>query len=155
MRIQTVFKLFLFVALSVFSANAHAGGSKVEAVIAVDKETKPATTFNAKVSKLYAFFRSNGTHEGDKLRAVWIAVDVGDAAPKNFKIDEASLTADQDNFYGAFSLSKPNKGWPVGQYRVDIYQGDELATSAKFSIKSNKAKDEESDDESSDDDSSD
>ena len=146
---KTLLKLIPLVAAAAFVAQAHAGKSKVEAAIAVDQETKPATTFAANVPELYAFFRSTGTHEGDKLRGVWIAVDVGDAAPANTKIDESTLTADQDDFYGAFSLTKPTKGWPVGKYRVDIYNGDELATSVKFTIKAGKAQDAEN--ESSDD----
>jgi hypothetical protein len=149
---KTLLKLIPLVAAAAFVAQAHAGTSKIEAAIAVDQDTKPATTFAANVSKLYAFFKSKGTHQGDKLRGVWIAEDVGDDTPKNYKIDEANLTADQDDFYGAFSLTKPTKGWPVGKYRVDIYNGDELATSVQFTIKAGKAHDadEESSDDSSD-----
>ena len=127
---------------------ARAGDAKVEAVIAVDKDTRPTTTFAADVPKLYAFFRTKGTETGDKLRGVWIAEDVGDAAPENTKIDESALTADQDDFYGAFSLSKPTKGWPVGKYRVEIYNGDELATTVRFTIKAGKAEKKTSEDES-------
>lgn len=124
----------------------HAGDAKVEAAIAVDQDTKPATSFAADVPKLYAFFKTKGTEKGEKLRGVWIAEDVGEAAPSNTKIDEATLTADQDDFYGAFSLSKPNKGWPVGKYRVEIYDGDELATTVQFTIG---AKKRDSEDDSS------
>lgn len=149
---KTLLKLTAILATAVLVAQVHAGKYKIEAAIAVDQETKPTTTFASNVSKLYTFFRSTGTHEGDKLRGVWIAVDVGDAAPANTKIDEATLTADQDDFYGAFSLTKPTKGWPVGKYRVDIYNGDELATSVTFTIKAGKvqsnAEDESSDDSS-------
>jgi hypothetical protein len=134
----------------IWASMTQAGNPKVEAAIAKDKDTKPATTFSADIPKLYAFFRSKGTEKGDKLRGVWIAEDVGDAAPKQTKIDEAMLTADEDDFYGAFSLTKPTKGWPVGKYKVEIYLGDELATTAKFSIKAGKS-DENSDDESKED----
>ena len=127
----------------------QAGNPKVEAAIAKDKDTKPATTFPADIPKLYAFFRSKGTEKGDILRGVWIAEDVGDAAPKQTKIDEATLTADENDFYGAFSLTKPTKGWPAGKYKVEIYLGDELATTAKFSIKAGKS--ENSDDEAKED----
>jgi outer membrane usher protein FimD/PapC len=65
---------------------------------------------------------------------VWIADDVGSAAPANTKIDESTLEADQDDYYGAFSLSKPTAGWPVGSYHVDIYLNDKLATTAHFTI---------------------
>ena len=139
--------LALLIMTAICASVALAGKAKVEAAMAVDKDTKPTTTFTADVPKLYAFFRSKGTQTGDKLRGVWIAEDVGDAAPKKTKIDEATLTADENDFYGAFSLTKPTKGWPAGKYRVDIYVGDELATTAKFTIKS----DEDSEDESKDD----
>jgi len=112
----------------------RADAPKVESVIAVDENTKPTDTFAPTTPKLNAFFRSTGTAKGDKWRGVWIAEDVGSAAPANTKIDEGTLTADQDNFYGAFSLSKPTAGWPLGKYRVEIYVNDQLATTVKFSI---------------------
>jgi len=120
--------------LAVGSMAARADGPTVEAAIAVDTDTKPATSFSTKTPKLYAFFKSTGTAKGDTFRGVWIAEDVGDAAPANTKIDESSLPADQDNYYGAFSLSKPDKGWPPGKYRVEIYVNDQLATTANFTI---------------------
>jgi hypothetical protein len=130
----------LFVSL-ICASVSYAGEGKVEAAIAVDQDTRPATTFAPDVPKLYAFFKTQGTEKGEKLRGVWIAEDVGNAAPANTKIDEATLTADQNDFFGAFSLSKPNKGFPVGKYRVEIYDGDELATTVKFTISSKPAKD--------------
>jgi len=128
-----------------------AGEMTVEAVVAVDKDTKPTTTFSADVPQIYCFFRTKGSEKGDKLRAVWIADDVGDAAPADTKIDEASLTADQENYFGAFSLSKPTKGWPVGKYHVDIYNGDDVGTTVKFSIKGGKASAKADEDEDSED----
>ena len=139
----------LLIATMICASTTQAGNPKVEAAIAKDKDTKPATTFPADIPKLYAFFRSKGTEKGDILRGVWIAEDVGDAAPKQTKIDEATLTADENDFYGAFSLTKPTKGWPAGKYKVEIYLGDELATTAKFSIKAGKSED--SDDEAKED----
>jgi hypothetical protein len=127
--------LAVVVAMLVCSFYVQAGDMEVEVVLAKDKDSKPTDTFEPTVPKVYAFFKTKGSSKGDKLHAVWIAEDVGDAAPENTKIDEATLTADQDNFYGAFSLSKPTKGWPKGAYRVDLYNGDEVAASAKFTIK--------------------
>lgn len=135
--------------------HAQAGYPKVEAAIAKDKDTKPAEAFSADIPKLYAFFRTKGTEKGDKLRGVWIAEDVGDVAPDDTKIDEATLTADQDDFYGAFSITKPTKGWPPGKYRVEIYSGDDLATTVKFTITAGKSKKDSDDDDESDEESSD
>jgi hypothetical protein len=147
---KTVLKVAVVVAVAFCAAEVYAGKLKVEAAIAKDMDTKPARTFVADVPKLYAFFRTSGSKAGDTLRGVWIAEDVGAAAPKETKIDEATLTADENDFYGAFSLTKPTKGWPVGEYRVEIYAGDQLATTVKFTITAGKS-DEESEDESKND----
>jgi len=147
--------LALLLAVTVCLEQTRAGAPKIEAVTAKDQDPKPTNAFAADTAKLYTFFRSTDTKAGDKIRSVWIADDVGEAAPKGTKIDEATLTADKDNFNGAFSMTKPDKGWPVGQYHVDIYDGDQLATSVTFSIiagkaeqKSDKANDDDDDDDS-------
>src|SRR4051794_3540010 len=85
--------------------NAYAGDLKVEATTAKNEDSEPSDTFDTKVKKIYAFFTTEGSTKGDKLRAVWIAEDVGDAADPNTTIDEATITCDKDNFVGAFSLS--------------------------------------------------
>src|SRR5690242_10295537 len=94
--------LAVVVAMLICTLYAHAGDMEVDVVLAKDKDSKPTDTFDPTVPKVYAFFKTKGSTKGDKLRGVWIAQDVGDAAPENTKIDEATLTADQDNFYGAF-----------------------------------------------------
>ena len=116
------------------AAPASSANPVVQSAIAKDSDTPPATTFASDVPKLYAFFKSSGTRKGDTFRAVWIAEDVGAAAPKETKIDEATLAADADDFGAAFSISKPTNGWPVGTYRTEIHLGDKLASTAKFSI---------------------
>jgi hypothetical protein len=134
----------LFVLLVMMSASVlHAQSLKVEAIMAEGPDSKPATAFARDVPKLYAFFRSEGTHAGDKFRGVWIADDVGSAAEKETTIDQAILTADSDNFYGAFSLTKPTKGWPAGKYHVDIYLNDKIAVSPEFTIRAATEKEDE------------
>ena len=129
-------KLIALLLLSLTCAMpAFAGDVKVRVAIAVDGNTKPATVFASSVPKLYAYFLTEGTEKGDKIRGVWIAEDTNGAAPANYKIDESSLQGDKDNFGGGFALSKPNGGWPVGKYRVEVYVDDDLEATAKFQIK--------------------
>lgn len=133
----TRFFTSLFAALAFLpflAAPTFAGDMKVEAAIAVDGDTDPATSFTSDTPKLFAFFRTTGSKQGDELRGAWIAVDVGDAAPANTKIDEATITGDKDDFEGAFSISKPDNGWPVGDYKVEIYNGDDLVSTTEFTI---------------------
>lgn len=109
---------------------------------AVDGELKKS--FPSDVAKIYLLIEAKALKGGEKVRAAWIADDVGDAAPKKTKIDESTEAAGEGGSLGAFTLSKPDKGWPVGKYRIDIYVGDDLAKSVKFTIGSD---DEESDEE--------
>ncbi|HEV2045623.1 MAG TPA: hypothetical protein VGQ95_03390 [Chthoniobacterales bacterium] len=124
----------LLIAGIICASVARAGDVKVEVVIAVDQTAKPATTFTSDTPKLYAFYKTKGLQNGDKVRGVWIGEDVGDAAPKETKIYERTVIADGDTDDGEFSLSKPTAGWPVGKYRVEIYVGDNLITTVKFKI---------------------
>ena len=95
----------------------------------------PATEFNPDTAKIYCAWKAEGLKSGTQLRGVWIAEDVGKAAPPNFKIDEASFTSPGISAQGNFALSKPNKGFPVGKYRLEIYVGSDLAKTVPFTIK--------------------
>jgi hypothetical protein len=93
----------------------------------------PATTFPADTAMIYCTWKAEGVKVGDPARGVWIAEDVGAAAPPNYKIDEASLNLPFANA-GSFSVSKPTAGWPVGKYRLEIYLGKSLSKTVPFVI---------------------
>ena len=70
--------------------------------------------------------------KGTTLIASWIA-EKTEVAPPNYKIDSAAVTSG----IGAdatFSLSKPDNGWPAGDYRVELSINGVPAKSAKFQI---------------------
>lgn len=137
----------LLIGVMLCAAFAHAGEVEVEATMTTGPNGKEATTFAADAPKVFASFKTKGASNGDKIRGVWIADDVGDAAPKGTKIDEKTLKAEGDTEEGVFSLSKPDNGWPVGKYHFEIYVNDELVTKLNFTInaaaKSKKHSDEE------------
>ena len=128
--------LGLFIVGLVSIAAARAGEVKVDVVMMTEPEGREITAYTADAPKLYAKFKTEGLKDGDKVRGVWIADDVGDAAPAGTKIDEKTLTMDGDTDDGVFSLSQPTKGWPLGKYHIEIYVNDDLATKVKFGIKS-------------------
>ena len=76
-----------------------------------------------------------GASIGTSVKSVWIAEDVGNKAPPNYKIDEKTLALPFSNT-GSFTLSEPNNRWPVGSYRLEIYIGSTLANTLKFTVKS-------------------
>jgi hypothetical protein len=92
------------------------------------------TSFNGDFPKIYARWQGNGLSPKAKIRAVWIAEDVGAAATPNYKIDEAEVTVDRPDQFGTFTLSRPNKGWPAGKYRADFYVNDDVAEQVQFTV---------------------
>jgi hypothetical protein len=125
----------LLIAGLISIAAARGGEVKVEAVLMTAPEGREITAYTADAPKLYVIFKTKGATNGDKIRGVWIADDVGEAAPAGTKIDEKTLNMEGDTDDGVFSLSKPTKGWPLGTYHIEIYVNDDLATKVKFAIK--------------------
>jgi len=70
--------------------------------------------------------------EGERLGAIWIAEKTS-AAPPNYKIDSVEAPAEDSKEF-SFSLSKPDAGWPVGDYRVDLTINGKIAKSAHFAV---------------------
>jgi hypothetical protein len=141
----------LLAAAMLIAATARAGDVKVDAYMTTTPEDKAVTSFTADTPKLYIMFKTKGATAGDKIRAVLIAEDVGDAAPANTKVLEKTLNLEGDTEDGDFNFSKPTNGWPTGKYRVEIYVNDQLATKLEFTIKAAKSKEQSDDEESSSD----
>jgi hypothetical protein len=135
----------LLIAALVSASMAHAGNAKIEAVITTGLNADPLTTVPSNAPKVFALYKTNGVQEGDKLRGVWIADDVGNAS-KGTKMDEKTVTAEGDTEDGMFSLNKPWRGWSVGKYHIDIYVNSDLATTVKFTIKAPGSKKDSKDD---------
>lgn len=94
----------------------------------------PTTVFRPDTPKVFCVWRVEGARAGTPIRAVWIAEDSGGAAPPNYKVDESRHTL-PGTASGAFTLSKPTAGWPVGRYRLEIWLGEKLAKTLRFTVK--------------------
>jgi hypothetical protein len=113
-------------------SDAVLGEGKVDKVDGFEI-VKPATVFRPNTPQIVCVYKVEGAGLGMNTKSIWIAEDVGKAAPPNYKILEKSLTLPFLNS-GSFSLSKPNNGFPVGAYRLEIYLGSKLARTLKFSV---------------------
>jgi len=104
-----------------------------------------ATVFFPDAASIVCSWRAEGVTPGAHIRGVWIAEETGGAAPPNFKVDEASVVAATSaaryDGNGSFTISRPNKGWPLGQYRLEIYLEKELARTVTFRIQARFAAD--------------
>lgn len=95
---------------------------------------RETTEFRPDAPKIVCVFNVEGAGLGATFKGVWIAEDVGAQAPPNYKILEKMLRLPFVNS-GSLTLTKPDRGWPQGSYRLEIYFGDKLAKTLKFTVK--------------------
>jgi len=94
----------------------------------------PTTRFPPSAGAFVVVFRAEGGKSGDEVKSVWYAVDVGNAALPNTRIDEAGVTLDAPDQAGTFRLRRGQNPWPVGQYKVELYVNGDLAETLDFSV---------------------
>jgi len=97
------------------------------------------TTFTQDTGTIYLICKSDNVQKGQQIKVVWIAADTNGIAAANYRMDEKILevpdNASKDNPWNAtFSLEKPTAGWALGTYHVDLYEGDKLFKTVKFTI---------------------
>jgi len=99
-----------------------------------DGDVPPQSVFARDTPKILVGLAVRDVKPADTLTATWIAVDT-DASPKNFKIASVGIPLGQSPTVST-SLSKPDAGWPPGQYRVDFsWNGGPVEFSQSFSVK--------------------
>jgi hypothetical protein len=113
---------------------AFSNGKLLSATLAREPAGEASNAFSTETPKIYLRWHGESLSPGAKIRCVWIAEDVGKAAPADYHVDEASLTADDARASGTFTLSKPKNDWPEGKYRAEIFVGTELTETLPFTI---------------------
>jgi len=94
----------------------------------------PTTSFDPSADAFHLTFVVIGAEPEDVLKSVWIAADVGDAAPRNTVIDEAMITLGKRDESGSFRLQRGANPWPAGDYEVKLYVNDRLAQTLPFTV---------------------
>jgi hypothetical protein len=102
--------------------------------LANERFGKPMTTLSSSTSEIYARWQGQHLRQGAKVKAVWIAENIGEDFPQDYKVDEASAVAENPTAHGAFRLVRPEDGWALGDYRVEFYVDDVLVDAVKLKI---------------------
>jgi hypothetical protein len=95
---------------------------------------KAITTFSSSTSEIYARWQGQRLRQGAKVKAVWIAENIGEDFPQDYEVDEASTVTETPSAHGAFTLTRPEDGWAPGDYRVEFYVDDVLVNGVKLKI---------------------
>jgi hypothetical protein len=102
--------------------------------LAKQRSGKAITTFSSNTSEIYARWQGRRLRQGAKVKAVWIAENIGEDFPQDYKVDEASAVTETPSAHGAFTLTRPEDGWAPGDYRVEFYVDDILVDAVKLRI---------------------
>ncbi|HET7035320.1 MAG TPA: hypothetical protein VFI42_06510 [Thermomicrobiaceae bacterium] len=94
----------------------------------------PSDSFAPDTAKIYLVFQAHGLPSESHLEAIWIADRVDAPVPAGYEVTRSTIAVRGDQT-GNFSLSKPNPGFPLGQYHVDLYLDGTLVGSFPFTIK--------------------
>ncbi|MCK4647493.1 hypothetical protein KAT24_01020 [Candidatus Pacearchaeota archaeon] len=99
----------------------------------VDEDQNPigvTSIFTPDSPKIYIWFSWAHTMIGTEAKAVLIY------ETSNLTVTEGLMVLEDMAGRGSFSFTRPatEAGWPVGDYRVDLYLDDELAKSVSFVI---------------------
>ena len=100
----------------------------------VDSETQEPITetqvFAVDTPVIYVTGRVENAPEATVIKASWIYLDLD----PEYLIEEAELTLEEVSSAIAFSLSKPDNGWPAGEYKVELYIDNDLAETVTFTV---------------------
>jgi hypothetical protein len=113
---------------------SDAAPKRLAVSLAKDRFGKPTTAFTSNTPEIYARWQGQRLRQGANVKAVWIAEDIGEDFPQDYKIDEASAVAVSPTARGAFTLARPEDGWMPGDYRVEFYVDGVLVEAVKMKI---------------------
>ncbi|MDB5561858.1 MAG: hypothetical protein JWN11_1276 [Hyphomicrobiales bacterium] len=130
MKIQAILAgAFVLLAATAAQADPHIGQT---AFSLMDSNTSQ-DVFKPDTPKVVLHAELVELPDGTKVAADWIA-EKTDVVPANYKVDSAEIVATSAINEATFSMTKPNAGWPVGDYRVDLSIDGKSAISVKFKI---------------------
>jgi hypothetical protein len=113
---------------------SDATSKRLSVSFAKDQFGKPTTTFSSDTPQIYVRWQGQRLRKGGKVKAVWIAENIGEDFPHDYKVDEASAALESQNAHGVFTLARPDAGWAIGDYRVEFYVDDVLVDAVKLKI---------------------
>jgi hypothetical protein len=118
------------------TAAAQSDSSSLQTCLAAAADYSPvypSAVFPVTSPELDAVFHFGPSEHYTQLHAQWIAVDVGKVAPPNSLAGENSLELERNTTAGVLRLELM-KGFPTGEYRLDVTTDGKPWKSAAFQV---------------------
>jgi hypothetical protein len=135
---------WMLISIAILAASLFniAAAARLVSVSTCGKISEPGTIpvnvsdrFNSDSPEIHAVAVLDDVSPGTRLKGTWVAIDA--IATPNYEIDSTIIVIKESGEVRAhFSISKPNSGWPVGNYRLDFYIDGKLVTATPFAITS-------------------
>jgi hypothetical protein len=98
-----------------------------------DSDGVNTTTVYSSTDAFYAVADLSNVETGSMVDAKWYLVSAADYDPG--EIQSTSLTIDDKNLYSYVSFELTSEtGWPVGEYKAELYLNGTLAHTINFSV---------------------
>jgi hypothetical protein len=115
------------------SESAAASPRYSDIVLSDSKGGPPKYTFKPNTPKLFMQAKLVDVPNGSTLKSDWIA-EKTKVAPPNYKMDSSELKVNGLVNQVVFNFSKPDRGWPEGDYRIDLFIDNKPAQVVKFKV---------------------
>jgi hypothetical protein len=118
------------------TAAAQTDGSSLQPCLAAAADFSPVyptAVFPVTSPELDAVFHFGPSEHHTQLHAQWVAVDVGKVAPPNTLAGESALKLQKNTTAGVLRFEL-RKGFPTGQYRLDVTADGKPWKSAEFQV---------------------
>jgi hypothetical protein len=102
----------------------------------VDEDMRPidaTDVFTTDTPEIFCSVKLSHAPSDTDVKAEWIYVQGELEGTENYLIGDYSLTA-EGTLYLSFSLTKPDAGWPKGEYKVILYVDGKEKLSVPFTV---------------------
>ncbi len=82
----------------------------------------PSTIFTVDVPEIFVVFHTHQHDSEFRVSGRW-SVEHADHVPANFVLGTDSMILMTEDESGYVSIKRPDNGWPIGQYKVQIFTG--------------------------------
>ena len=104
--------------------------------LGIDAEMKPLNptdTFGVNTPEIFCSMKLSNAPDETEILSEWIYVKGEAEGVKDYTIDSVGVTTD-DTRYLYFSLPRPDAGWPVGEYLLNLYVDGKKQDSVSFAV---------------------